>query len=675
MEALAGPLGFAALVLLHGVPLAVGAMAFPGRTAALTLARAVTFWAALEVAVATALGELGALRLWPCLATTLLACVGVALLRRTRWARPASPRWWPRRWPERLFVGVLLAIVVLVCARGLVRPPLEWDSLTYHLTRPAHWVREGSLAHVPLPDAMDNYNHFPWNGEVLFATVLLASHDDTFVGLANLPFLALLFAAVLAIGKELGARPRDRRLLALVVATAPVLLGQAHTAHVELQIAAEIAAGTLFVVRAVRRRTALDLAFAGAALGLAVGTKLTALVPAAFLALVPFVTLVRTRSLWPAGGAAVLALAALAGPRYLLNLAETGNPLYPIALRVPGFALRGSPFDERAQAAPPAVAGTDLDAWASLLPWHSGNANAAGFGPQLVVLLPLALLFVLRPRRAGERWIALAILVTGLVPLLGYFTSQVETAVRLRRGFAGDTPRYLAALLPLFAAGALGGAGVLASRGALWALRGILLLLLVGNLVTQELAFLRPLVELGCGAVAVLVLATLARGKPFLTVAALLAGGVSSWPLRELREAVRIPYWEWQGARVAGSLPPMTSAWKLCDGPTPRTIGYAVGRTAGSGFWFAYPLFGSRLQNRVTFVVPDRVGAYDPRTDAGKLGDRADHTAWRANLRSERIDLLVLQYPLGPEHELVRTHASEFEVLDAGPVHAVLRPR
>jgi hypothetical protein len=283
---------------------------------------------AFVVACTSALGLLRALALGPAVALCLL-------LPPCAWLwRPALPaRRLPlralRRGPVLFAVLVVAAVAAVLLARGLGRPILDWDSLSYHLPRSAHWLQERTLGAVPIPDAMTSYNRFPWNGALLGTWLMLPFHDDSLVGLANLPFLVLTGLAVAGIAFELGVAATTRALLALHVCLSPLLLVWATTAAVENQLVAELAAGAWFLVRAWRRGNAWDVLLMLAAFGLAVGTKLTAIVPAgvAGAALLARDVARRRAGGWALGLALFLVLAA---PRYVLNAWETGNPLYPV---------------------------------------------------------------------------------------------------------------------------------------------------------------------------------------------------------------------------------------------------------------------------------------------------------------------------------------------------------
>ncbi|MFY8009574.1 MAG: hypothetical protein ACOVNW_07720, partial [Flavobacterium sp.] len=46
---------------------------------------------------------------------------------------------------EKLLVGVLLVLLCLLFVQGLLYPPNNWDSLTYHMSRIMYWIGNESV--------------------------------------------------------------------------------------------------------------------------------------------------------------------------------------------------------------------------------------------------------------------------------------------------------------------------------------------------------------------------------------------------------------------------------------------------------------------------------------------------------------------------------------------------
>ena len=169
-----------------------------------------------------------------------------------------------------LSVTVGIALVYAI-ALGVGTPQNEWDSMSYHLTRAAYWIQQGSASYIPGAfDARVNVN--PPNAEIGQLSTILLGGDDRFVWVPQLTAIPAAMLAIFGIGRRAGIAERGAIFGALVFACLPVVLLQASTAMNDLVIASFFATATYFALGTGRRSAT------GAALGLALGfgTKLSA---------------------------------------------------------------------------------------------------------------------------------------------------------------------------------------------------------------------------------------------------------------------------------------------------------------------------------------------------------------------------------------------------------------
>ena len=359
------------------------------------LAAYVVAWAWV-VAIALALSPFELVRrawLLAVLALGLLASVLLWL----RLGRPHPPAFGPglesvRRALRLPVVAVLAGVVALGTLYGMALaflvPANEGDALAYHLARAAFWKQEQAVGYVS--NAVDlRLNVSPPNAEIgQLATMLLAG-NDRYVALPQLLAYASLVLCVAALARRLGLAPREAVFGALVFATLPIVAAQASGALNDLVMASFLAVAALFALTPGRAPVAL----AAVVLGLALGTKFTAVLALPALALV--VGLGRPRADWPKLVLAGVAGSALGAAWYVLNLAETGDldgglasdAEQRVALSVPTVVINAVRF------------GLDL-------------VDMSGFAtPYLVLLVPAAVLsgiLALTPRRQGVRAVAVA---------------------------------------------------------------------------------------------------------------------------------------------------------------------------------------------------------------------------------------------------------------------------
>jgi len=336
----------------------------PAHLAAAVLALALLIWSA------EALGSFGALEPLPYV--LLVAVLGTGLwalpprVARGRDPRPQTARTpapAPRRDPEAgvALVPTLIALAIAAAAvvhfAAGVRTRLStgmtgFDSTWYHGPFAAGFFQNGDTwdLHFIAPQFLAWF--YPANGELLHAAGMLAFGRDLLSPLLNLGWFVGCLGACWCIGRPYRVAPWSLGLGAIALSV-PALADQAGEARNDV-------VGIFFLLAAVA--IALDawadrgeegmglstgaLVVVGLAAGLAAGTKLNFLLPAAVLVL-------GAAAIAPRGGrrrallAAGLAALAGAGYWYLRNLAHSGSPLPwvhhlgPISLPAPAQALGG----------------------------------------------------------------------------------------------------------------------------------------------------------------------------------------------------------------------------------------------------------------------------------------------------------------------------------------------
>src|SRR5262249_51572546 len=128
-----------------------------------------------------------------------------------------------------LGLGVLAVAVVLAAAASA---PSNWDSLTYHLPRIAHWIQNRSVAHYPT-HVVRQLTLGPGAEELLAHFELLAGSDR---GIGLLQFLAWVGAGVAAsvVAADLGAGRVGQGFAAVFGLTLPMAVLQASSTQNDL---------------------------------------------------------------------------------------------------------------------------------------------------------------------------------------------------------------------------------------------------------------------------------------------------------------------------------------------------------------------------------------------------------------------------------------------------------
>jgi hypothetical protein len=333
---------------------AVGFLALGGYLAALRLLREEAVRDPLALAIATLLmatteavgiglllGACGLLRID--LALALQAALSLALLVGFRRSPPPGGLGAPARAIFQRSWAILrahpaLSLVTLHAVgseeiRGLLRPPLSWDSLMYHLLLAGTWLRDHNLNPVFGNIPNNYYGYVPANGSLWFWWWMAPSHSEFWVNLATLPHWLLLGLATGGIARRLGAG-RHWPLASFLMLLTPTVVRFAAAEYVDIFVGAVLLSALFFALRWIDDADWGAVAMAGAGLGLAAGTKVLGVFYAVALAgsVVPL-----ARGQWrrrvPQLIAALVLGSLLGSYFYVRNVVQKTDPLALVCLK------------------------------------------------------------------------------------------------------------------------------------------------------------------------------------------------------------------------------------------------------------------------------------------------------------------------------------------------------
>jgi hypothetical protein len=536
-------------------------------------------------------------------------------------APPAGPGVWS--WLITIaVVGLVVAHWGLTTKEALDRGIFNFDSLWYHMPFAVDMVQGHSTTALHYPETVFTNWFYPQNAELLHATGILLTHRDTLSLFLNFGFLGVAFLAAWCIGRPYGRGHLTLVAAAIVLECHTLVVREPGAAKNDLVAAALLLAAAAILVnvwagrRAHNPKVAMPigwpLAAAGLAVGLAVGTKSTAVAMAAGLTLAVLVLAPRGKR-WAVAGWWFIPALLGGGYWYLRNLIVAGNPL-PQATSIGPISL---PHPERLQEGRPNFNivhyATDTSVWRQY--FEPGLHQAFGALWPLVVFLALAggLLALFRGRDAVLRWMG----AVALLGLLAYLFTPLSAAgadgapVGFGINIRYAIPAVLLGLVLFPALSWFGNGEREASPGASAWLRWsreewILLIGLLAVLIVTDRAdaalrdpsrtFGIPLALLLVGVPAALLLArsrgasrgVVAAGFAALTVLVLALG----YPLQRHYLSDRFA----AGSEVPGMH--MEAAYRWARDESDARIGIA-GTTAG---FLQYGLYGTDLSNRVIYL-------------------------------------------------------------------------
>jgi hypothetical protein len=516
--------------------------------------------------------------------------------------------------------AVAVAVVALVFAHwgltakdALGRGIFNFDSLWYHLPFAVEMAHSHSVMGLHYTETVFTNWFYPQNGELLHADGILLTGRDTLSLFLNFGWLAIAFLAAWCIGRPYGRGPLTVVAAGILLECHTLVVREPGAAKNDLMAAALLLAAIAMLVNA-DRRPGWPLAAAGLAVGMAVGTKSTALAMAAALTLAVIVLAPAGRR-WAAAGWWFAAAVAGGGYWYLRNLIISGNPLPqlehlgPITLPHPERLQEGRPDFSIVHYA------TDTGVWSKY--FEPGLHQAFGAIWPLVIVAAIAggLTALLWGRTRVLRWIG-GVAIFGMLAYVftplsaaGAEGAPVGFAINIRYAIpallAGLTLLPLAFRESALSAPSAGGAG---DRTRGWGAMSLLVVLLVVLVATDrsDAALRDPDRLFGwlIAALAVLIPAALlfarqrgaSRGAIVAGFAGLAVAVVAiGYPVQ--RDYLRDRF---LNADAEASIPGMhlDSAYRWARGASDSRIGLA-GTTAG---FLEYGFYGTDLSNRVRYL-------------------------------------------------------------------------
>lgn len=177
---------------------------------------------------------------------------------------------------EKLLVGVLLVLLCLLFIQGLLYPPNNWDSLTYHMSRIMYWIGNESVDYFPTHILRHLYQ--PPFAEYFILNINLLNGNDFLSNSVELFFLIQCLVVVYAI-LSMFQTARFLKLLALLlVVTIPAVELQSTTTKNDIVCSFFVLSALFYTLKIVKNNSVNNTVFLGLSVGLGFITKGTAYV-------------------------------------------------------------------------------------------------------------------------------------------------------------------------------------------------------------------------------------------------------------------------------------------------------------------------------------------------------------------------------------------------------------
>lgn len=172
------------------------------------------------------------------------------------------------RGKDRILLAIAATFAAVTIMTAVVVPTNNWDAMTYHMPRVAHWLANASLRHYPVARAQQLFMP-PLNSYGIAVLQALAGTDRWANLVQWLAYVGGALIASLAV-RRLRGGPTSELAAAVAFLTLPMAVAQAATAQSDLLTAYWVLALVTLVVGRLDRGTPF---WAGATVGLGVLTK------------------------------------------------------------------------------------------------------------------------------------------------------------------------------------------------------------------------------------------------------------------------------------------------------------------------------------------------------------------------------------------------------------------
>jgi hypothetical protein len=216
-------------------------------------------------------------------------------------------------------------------------PPLATDALVYHLPTAVQWLQTGRLGLFPTWYWNPAATYSPATSSTFMAWLMAPTGNDVFARFVQVAPLVWIYCLAARLCRLLGCGQGVSALVGVAAAMARPLFGEAIIAKDDLFVTAFFCAAALSLAQP-NLRDRLGPWRVGLAFGMVLASKYTVLLACPlflFMADAPFRARWRVKD-W---AVALTVGAVLFVPWYVRNAVLTGNPLYPVDVKLFGVAV------------------------------------------------------------------------------------------------------------------------------------------------------------------------------------------------------------------------------------------------------------------------------------------------------------------------------------------------
>jgi len=274
------------------------------------------------------------------LLVTILICKKKKLLQKIEFPKPTKTKFFT-------FLAIFSPFIAILLVRyfnAVYQIPLEYDNVSYHLPFVVEWLKTGSLLPIHYSAYAGPLGYYPSNYELFDLWVMLPFGKDYFVNLISFVQFPLLIASIYQVCRNL----KISHILSLIAAALffymPQTFRQMGVPLVDLFFALTFTTAIYFLQEFWKTKSKSDILLFGISIGLFVGTKYLGvpyigplILGAIIVALIKFKK--NKKKIIPITLISASAAFLTGGFWYVRNWIDSGNPIFPVEVKILGFEL------------------------------------------------------------------------------------------------------------------------------------------------------------------------------------------------------------------------------------------------------------------------------------------------------------------------------------------------
>ena len=177
------------------------------------------------------------------------------------------------RFEKFLFYAVAV-LLILVFVQGVLYPPNNWDSMTYHMARIPSWISHQSVEHYPTHIYRQLFQ--PPFSEYIILHCNILSRNDLFSNAVQFFYLVFSLFAISLLVDHFGLHQRLAPIAIIFTVTIPEVILQASSTQNDIVVAFFILCTLYFTLKTLKDSNPVNHIYLGLAAGLAALSKGTA---------------------------------------------------------------------------------------------------------------------------------------------------------------------------------------------------------------------------------------------------------------------------------------------------------------------------------------------------------------------------------------------------------------